>query len=58
MLFAATAGTEVALLGVGVEALVGVEAVEAVSAGGTTFFAEQQAAIQEILSSIGAGLGL
>jgi len=58
VLFAATAGTEVALLGVGVEALVGVEAVEAVSAGGTTFFAEQQAAIQEILSSIGAGLGL
>jgi len=57
-LFAATAGTEVALLGVGVEALVGIEAVEAVTVGGSTWFAEQQVVIQELFNSIGAGLGL
>ena len=57
-LFAATAGTEIAFLGVGVEALVGVEAVEAVSVGGGTWFAEQQAVIQELLNTIGSAFGL
>ena len=57
-LFAATAGTEVAFLGAGVEALVGIEAVEAVSVGGGTWFAEQQVVIQEFFNTIGQGFGL
>eukprot|EP00321_Phaeocystis_globosa_P000546 CAMPEP_0118827926 /NCGR_PEP_ID=MMETSP1162-20130426/15790_1 /TAXON_ID=33656 /ORGANISM="Phaeocystis Sp, Strain CCMP2710" /LENGTH=546 /DNA_ID=CAMNT_0006758805 /DNA_START=27 /DNA_END=1667 /DNA_ORIENTATION=- len=55
-LFAATAGSEVALLGAGVETLVGVEAVEVASGG--SWFAEQQAVIQEFLNTLGQGLGL
>jgi len=52
--FALTAGTEVAFLGVGAEALLGVEGVEVA----TAWFAEQSAAIQEVLNSVGSGLGL
>jgi zeaxanthin epoxidase len=51
--FAATAGTEIAALGLGVEAgagaVLGVEGAEV----GTTFFAEQQASIQAFLDNIG-----
>jgi len=47
--FAATAGTEVLALGVGIEALVGVETAEAVSVWAT----EQSAAIQELLQNVG-----
>ena len=46
--FAATAGTEVAFLGVGLEALVGVEAAEGLS----VFVAEQSAAVQEFINTI------
>ena len=53
VLFAATAGAEVAFLGAGLEALIGAEAVEAIS----LWVAEQSAAIQEILNSIGGGAG-
>merc|ERR1719484_343969 len=54
-LFALTAGSEVALLGAGVETLVGVEAVEVASGG--SWFAEQQAVIQEFLNTLGRGPG-
>ena len=47
--FAATAGTEVAFLGAGLEALIGVEALEGV----TLWFGEQSAAIQELINGIG-----
>jgi len=57
-LFAATAGTEVAILGAGVETILGIEAVEAVSVGGGTWFAEQQQFIQEFFNTIGQGFGL
>merc|ERR1712060_556096 len=51
--FAATAGTEVAFLGVGAEALLGVEGIEAA----TAWFAEQNAAIQEIINGfLGTGI--
>jgi len=53
-LFAATAGAEVAFLGAGLEALIGVEAAEAVS----LWVAEQSTAIQEIINSLGGGAGL
>jgi len=53
-LFAATAGAEVAALGVGLEALVGVEAAEGLS----LWFAEQSATIQEVLSQLGGGTGI
>merc|ERR1719453_2770947 len=46
--FAVTAGAEVAFLGAGAEAVLGIEAVE----GGAAFFAEQQAAIQEFINGI------
>jgi len=46
--FALTAGTEVAALGVGLEALLGVEAAEGIAA----FVAEQSAAVQEIINNI------
>ena len=52
--FAATAGTEVAFLGLGLEAIIGVEAVEVI----TAWFAEQSVAVQEILNSLGGGAGL
>ena len=52
-LFAATAGAEVATLGAGLEALIGVEAAEGVS----LWFAEQSATIQEFLNGIGGGAG-
>jgi len=51
--FAATAGTEVAFLGAGAEALIGAETIEAL----TAWFAEQSTAIQEVLNQIG-GAGL
>eukprot|EP00316_Scyphosphaera_apsteinii_P000788 CAMPEP_0119315788 /NCGR_PEP_ID=MMETSP1333-20130426/37192_1 /TAXON_ID=418940 /ORGANISM="Scyphosphaera apsteinii, Strain RCC1455" /LENGTH=558 /DNA_ID=CAMNT_0007321249 /DNA_START=38 /DNA_END=1714 /DNA_ORIENTATION=+ len=51
--FALTAGTEVAYLGVGAEALLGAESVEVVGA----WFAEQSTVVQEILNSLG-GTGL
>jgi len=52
--FAATAGTEVAFLGLGTEALIGAEATEVL----TVWFTEQSATIQEIFNSIGgSGLG-
>merc|ERR1712176_1069858 len=56
--FAATAGTEVAFLGGGLEAFLGLEAVEAFFVGTSTWFAEQSAAVQEICNSIAAGFGL
>jgi len=49
--FAATAGAEVAFLGAGLEALVGVEAAEGLS----LWFAEQGSAIQEAINQIGGG---
>merc|ERR1712087_311779 len=49
--FAATAGAEVAFLGAGLEALVGVEAAEALS----VWLAEQSAAVQEIVNNLGIG---
>merc|ERR1719247_1632891 len=52
--FAATAGAEVAFLGAGLEALVGIEAAEALS----LWFAEQGAAVQEFLNTLGSGVGL
>ena len=52
--FAATAGAEVAVFGAGLEALVGVEAAE----GLTAFLAEQSAAFQELIDSVGSGFGL
>ena len=52
--FAFTAGTEVAFLGLGLEAIIGVEAVEVF----TAWFAEQSVAVQEILNSLGGGAGL
>jgi len=52
--FAATAGAEVAFLGVGLEALVGVEAAEAAS----VWLAEQSAVIQEFLQQLGGTGGL
>jgi len=55
-LFSLTVGSEVALLGAGVETLVGVEAVEVASGG--SWFVEQQAVIQEFLNTLGQGLGL
>jgi len=51
--FAATAGTEVAALGFGLEALIGAETAEVVG----LWFTEQSAAIQEVINSIG-GSGL
>lgn len=51
--FAATAGTEVALLGFGAEALIGAETVEVLGA----WFAEQSATIQEVLQSL-SGTGM
>jgi zeaxanthin epoxidase len=51
--FALTAGTEVALLGVSAEAIIGAEAAEAFGA----FLAEQSATIQELLNGFG-GSGL
>merc|ERR1719326_2714380 len=52
--FAATAGTEVALIGGGLEALIGAEAVEGLS----VWAAEQSTAVQEILNSLGGSGGL
>jgi hypothetical protein len=51
--FAATAGTEVAFLGLGLESLLGLEALEVAGA----WIAEQSAAIQELLNSIGGAGG-
>jgi len=53
-LFAATAGAEVAFLGAGLEALVGIEAAEGLS----LWLAEQSATVQEIINSVGGGAGL
>jgi len=51
--FAFTAGTEVAFLGVGAEALLGLEGAEAIGA----WVAEQNAAIQEVINGVlGGGL--
>ena len=52
--FAATAGAEIAFLGVGLESIIGIEAAEAVS----VWFAEQGAAVQEIINNLGGGAGL
>jgi len=52
--FAATAGAELAFVGAGFEALVGVEAAEGIS----VWLAEQSAAVQEVLNNLGGGLGL
>jgi len=52
-LFAATAGAEVAFLGAGLEAFLGVEAAEGIS----LWLAEQSTAMQEIINSIGGGAG-
>ena len=52
--FAATAGAEVGFLGAGLEALIGVEALEGV----TLWFGEQSAAIQELINGIGGSGGL
>ena len=52
-LFAATAGAEIAFLGAGLEALIGVEAAEGLS----LWMAEQSAGIQEILQQLGGGAG-
>jgi len=54
VVFAATAGTEVAALGAGLEAIIGVEAAEAVS----LWLAEQSAVIQEFVQQLGGGAGL
>jgi len=52
--FAATAGTEVAFLGLGAETLFGAEAIETLG----LWVSEQSAAIQEVINSIGgSGLG-
>merc|ERR1719353_1514906 len=52
--FAFTAGTEVAALGLGFEALIGVEAAEGLS----VWLAEQSTAVQEIINSISGAGGL
>jgi len=52
--FAATAGTEAAGLAVGLEALLGVEAVEGIS----LWLAEQSAVVQELLNGLGGAGGL
>jgi len=52
--FAATAGAEVAFLGAGLEAIIGIEAAEGIS----LWVAEQSATVQEIINSVGGGAGL